>query len=354
MNRFGKHLNIQIYGESHGEVIGLIIDGLPAGVKINHHEIKRMLEARKPRFKFNTNRIEQDDYEIVSGYYKNHTTGSPLHVLFKNENKKSKDYSFINEFYRNGHADMPSDIKSNGHHDNRGGGHFSGRLTAPLVFVGGLYKDLLRQKNIRVYSHISRCGNIMDDYFGDDTMSLSKYTSFMFNKEKETELFSLLEKIKEQGDSIGGVTETFVEGLEIGLGDPFFDSFESILSHLIFSIPSVKGLTFGSILDEYLLGSQFNDLIQEDLKLKTNHSGGINGGLTNGSLVRFQTHFKPISTISIETEQYNKHLNNVQKVSIPGRHDSSILTRVMPVVDAMTYICIMELIVEREGKLWMI
>jgi chorismate synthase len=343
---WGKKVHYSIFGESHGKGIGITIDGLPPGLEIDLTEISRELERRAPgRNPLSTARNEKDAFTIWSGFLNGKTTGSPLCAIIENSDQKSADYESLDWKFRPGHADYTGSIKYNHSNDLRGGGHFSGRLTAPLVFAGAIAKQLLRQQNILIGSHIQRIASIAESKF--DAVRINKEILQQLGRQSFPVLEPLLgEKMQESiiaakstGDSVGGIIEAAAIHLPAGLGDPFFDSLESTLAHLLFSIPAVKGVEFGSgfALAE-MRGSHANDAMynQDDsIITSTNHNGGILGGITTGMPLIFRVAIKPTPSIALEQHTVNAKGENVS-IQVGGRHDPCIVPRAIPVVEAVT------------------
>ncbi len=357
----GKNIQISLFGESHGSMIGVTIDGLKSGLKLDIDYIYNELEKRKSLKNISTPRKEADEFEIVSGYYNGYTTGTPLTILIKNENTKSKDYQPT--LLRPGHADYTAYLKYQGYQDYRGGGHFSGRLTAGIVIAGAICKQILENKGILIGSHIKQIYNIYDYNFNTDKQILKNEILEMNNKlfpvldnSKEKEMIELIENIKIKKDSVGGIIETAIINIEGGIGEPFFDSIESTLSSLIFSIPAVKGIEFGKgfgFADIY--GSQANDSLyyEEGINTKTNNNGGINGGITNGMPIIFKTVIKPTPSIAIEQHTVDISNNTNTTIQINGRHDPCIVHRARVVIDSMVAMGLLDLIIQRYGYQWM-
>ena len=354
----GENLKISLFGESHGEAIGATIEGLPAGIKLDLDYLKSQLDLRKPKGKISTKRQEKDDFNIVSGFFNGFTTGTPLTFLIYNENTKSKDYSPQN--LRPSHADYTAYMKYNSFQDYRGGGHFSGRITAPLVLAGAIALQVLREKGVIIGSHIKKCKDVIDDDFSEDLAIRAlemeklnhKYIATISDA-KEQEMLKLMEETAENGDSLGGVLETSVLGLEAGIGEPFFNSLESHIARMLFSIPAVKGVSFGlgfSFSDFF--GSQVNDSIyfeDDKVKTKTNYNGGINGGISNGMPITINTVIKP--TPSIFKEQQTINFNTKENIlhTIKGRHDPAIIHRARVVVDSAVALSILDLYMSKYG-----
>ncbi len=359
-NTFGNNVGITLFGESHGAAIGAIIDGLPAGVKVNNDFISHQLDLRRPFGKISTSRQEADKFEILSGIFNGKTTGTPICIVIPNENTQSKDYSKTYGKARPGHADYTAFCKYNGYEDYRGGGHFSGRVTAGLVAAGAIAIDLLTRKGIKIGTHISKCAGVEDVHFSDfekDIDTVSDKIFAVLSEEKGEQMIKNIEKAAEEGDSVGGILETAVIGLPVGVGEPWFDSVESVLSHALFSIPAVKGIEFGAgFCCADMLGSQMNDsFILEDNKIntKTNNNGGINGGITNGMPLVFKCAVKPTPSISKEQETVDFINNENTVLSVKGRHDPCIVHRARVVVDSITALVLCDLLSQKFGTEWL-
>lgn len=351
---WGNKIKITVFGESHSEAMGVVIDNLPAGVKLDMAEIEREMARRAPNGgEFSTPRKEGDKVEIVSGYFDDKTTGTPLCGIIRNTNTKSSDYAQLKSVFRPGHSDYGYYLKSGGNNDYRGGGHSSGRLTATLVFAGAICKQLLRQKGIEIGAHILSIKDIEDKEFDVNINSaeLSALTyktlplidESLFDKMRETILSA-----REEGDSVGGVIECAAVGLKGGVGEPFFDSIESHLASLLFSVPAVKGVQFGK---GYALtkmyGSEANDPFRyegDKVVTSTNNNGGILGGLSTGMPIVFNVAIKPTASIfkKQNTIDVSKGENTV--LSLKGRHDSCIVVRAVPVIEAVCAIAIYDLL----------
>ena len=359
-NVFGNSITISLFGESHGEQIGVVIDGLTPGLDVDLDFMKKQLELRKPHGKISTQRVETDEPHIVSGVFEGKTTGTPICILFENNNTKSKDYSKIKDMMRPGHADYTALQKYHGFADYRGGGHFSGRITTPVVAAGAILIDALRKKGIQIGTHMKQCGTIQDVPFTDYDEEIAKVNELLFpvlDEKAAEEMHAYIEAVASEGDSVGGTLETVVTGIPAGVGEPWFDSMESMLAHGIFSIPAVKGIEFGKGFDfATLKGSEANDSIEiKDgrIQTKTNHNGGINGGITNGMPILFSTVIKP--TPSIYKEQDTVDISKMENVSyqIQGRHDPAIIHRARVVVDSITAIVLADMLALRYGTDWL-
>lgn len=351
---WGNRIKISIFGESHGEAIGAVIDGLPPGIKLDLNAIRFQMKRRAPgQSDISTSRREDDDFQILSGYFNSYTTGTPLTFIIKNNDTRSNDYEYMKDVPRPGHGDYTGRIKYKGYNDYRGGGHFSGRITAPIVFTGAICRQILEEKGIHIGSHIKSIGLIEDDSFNPiniDSDLLHKLGNMVLPVLDENKVDLLKDEVlsaKAEEDSIGGSIECAVIGLPAGIGEPFFDSVESRLSHILFSIPGVKGVEFGSGFDiSRMRGSEANDefYIQDGaVRTKTNHSGGIQGGITNGMPIIFRVAIKPTS--SIGKTQRSVDMGKMEEVefNIKGRHDPCIVPRAVPVVEAAAAIAILDL-----------
>lgn len=351
---WGNNIRISIFGESHGNAIGINIDGLPSGFEIDMDKVMMEMARRAPgKSPLSTTRKEEDVPEILSGYFEGKTTGTPLCAIIRNSNTKSKDYSKLKDVMRPGHADYTGNIRYNGFNDYRGGGHFSGRITAPLVFAGAICKQILESKGIIVAAHINSIGNIKDKSFLDVEVNEELIISFknkelpLINSKLENSMREEIINAKKDMDSIGGTIECAVLGIKPGIGNPFFDSVESTLAHLMFSVPAVKGIEFGKGFDiSKMRGSQANDeyyLDGKEIKTKTNNNGGILGGITNGMPIIFNVAIKPTASIFKEQKTINIASKKETSLSIEGRHDPCIVQRALPVIEAVTAIGILEL-----------
>ena len=347
---WGDKIKITIFGESHSEAIGVVIDNLPSGIVLDFDEIKREMARRAPNGgEFSTPRKESDEVEIVSGYFDGKTTGTPLCGIIRNTNTKSKDYSLLKDVFRPGHSDYGYYLKSEGNNDYRGGGHSSGRLTAPLVFCGAICKQLLREKGISIGSHIQSIADVKDNSFGvaidgSQLENLSKEVFPLLDKSKFEDMRKIIANAREQGDSVGGVIECAVSGLQGGVGEPFFDSIESRLASLLFSVPAVKGVQFGKGYElATMKGSEANDpfeFVDGKVVTKTNNNGGILGGISTGMPIVFNVAIKPTASIFKEQDSVNIKTKENTRLTIQGRHDSCIVVRAIPVIEAVAAIAI--------------
>lgn len=352
---WGNKIKVSIFGESHGNAIGINIDGLPSGLELNLDDIAYEMRRRAPgKSPLSTARSEDDIPEILSGYFNGKTTGTPLCAIIRNTNTRSKDYSLLKDVMRPGHADYSGNIRYNGFNDYRGGGHFSGRITAPLVFAGAVCKQILKEKGIIVAAHVKSIKNIKDKSFIDSTLDLNYLNSLkgfelpLIDKSIEENMRKEILEAKEDMDSVGGTVECGVFGISAGVGNPFFDSVESTLAHLLFSVPAVKGVEFGRGFElTSMRGSEANDEIYYEggvVKTKTNNNGGILGGITNGMPIIFTTAIKPTSSIGKKQNTINIGSKENTILKVEGRHDPCIVQRAIPVIEAVTAIAICELL----------
>jgi len=360
MSTFGTRLTLSLFGESHGPCTGLTIHNFPPGVPIDHEAFQKALASRRPDQKISGARIEEDRYTIESGVFHERTTGAPITIRIENKHQRSEHYE--KGKIRPGHADYTAYMKYKGYNDYRGGGHFSGRLTAPLVILGVLCDSLLAQKDIRVISHIKQIHTSITTSFTEktpDEETLKRLSSSHFpvlEKDMETTFTSIIRRAKDEGDSVGGIVETLISGIDAGLGEPFFDTFESILSHLLFAIPGVKGVQFGKGYElSAMKGSESNDSIRYEAQgpsFDSHHMGGVLGGITTGSLVIFDTAIKP--TPSINKTQASVDIERQENVSLrtEGRHDACIVPRALPVIEALTKYAIVEMLFRNEAIQW--
>ena len=360
-NSIGQNITLTIFGESHGAGIGAVLDGMPAGIPVSDDFIANQLSIRRPSGNISTPRVEKDNFIIYSGVFNGFTTGTPICIVIPNENTKSKDYSADRFKARPSHADFVAFEKYHGFEDYRGGGHFSGRVTAGIVAVGAIAISALKQKGITIGTHIKKCAGVYDRDFADynaDISALNGMTFAVLDNDKAEEMQNEMLKARKDLDSVGGVLETAVIGMPVGVGEPWFDSLESMLSHALFSIPAVKGVEFGLGFDiSDLRGSKANDQLEikdGNITFKTNNNGGINGGITNGDRVIFRTAVKPTPTISQpqDTVDFEKLENTV--IASRGRHDPCIVHRARVVVDSMTAITLCDALTAKFGTDWWI
>lgn len=355
-NTYGNSISVTLFGESHGEAIGVIVDGLAPGLDVDEEFISSQLEKRKGLSSISTMRRESDKIRIISGVFNGKTTGTPITIVIENETQQSKDYSATKNLARPGHADYTAFCKYHGFQDYRGGGHFSGRITAPLVAAGAIAIKVLEKKNIRILTHIASCGEIKDrniESFDDDFSLISASSIPVLDEKAKLDIVNKIEKARSDGDSVGGVIETVVEGVPAGVGEPWFDTVEGCLSHILFSIPAVKGVEFGSGFDICnMMGSEANDSYRTSngsIFTITNNNGGINGGITNGMPVVFRCAVKPTPSIYKEQKTIDFIKNENADIQIKGRHDPAIIHRATVVVSSVTALCLCDLLAQRFG-----
>lgn len=350
---WGNNIKFSIFGESHGNAIGGVISSLPSGFEIDFDAIDRELVRRNHRAIYSTNRAEPDKYEILSGVFNGKTNGAPLAFMIKNSDTHSSHYDDIKDNMRPGHADYTAFVKYGGFADYRGGGHFSGRITAPLVVAGAIAKQILeKQYGINVYSHIKRISDInmpsvLDIENGIDELEKTKAQKFpIIDESKRDEIMAKIEKSREEGDSLGGVIECVIAGVEAGVGEPFFDSVESRISQMMFSIPAVKGVEFGRGFDiAKLTGFDVNDSFRyegEKVVTSTNNNGGINGGITNGMPIVFGVAVKPTPSIFKEQKTINVNTKENVDFTLKGRHDVCIVPRAACVVECASALVMLD------------
>ena len=343
MNTFGRKYRVSIFGESHGEMIGVVLDGVPAGLELSEQDFTEDILRRKSGARGTTPRIEADMPQIVSGVFEGHTTGAPLTVVFRNTNTHSSDYSLFAAMPRPGHADLTAALKWDDCQDPRGGGHFSGRLTLPVVAAGVVAKKMLADLTMldetpcnEVSARIVELGGIG---LGDVPTSLDMTDHSLPQQWKQA-----IDQAIKEGDSLGAVVECTVPSIDPGYGEPFWDSVESQLAHAIFAIPGVRGIEFGDgFTAAAMKGSEHNDPIDETGRPTKNGAGGINGGITNGAPITFRVAFKPTSSIRKAQQTYNFAKQEMDTLEVPGRHDACFALRAPVVVEAMTAIVLADL-----------
>ena len=358
-NTFGKTVAVTLFGESHGPSVGAVIDGLAPGIEIDEEFIAHQLTLRRPVDALSTPRREEDPFIIESGVYNGKTTGTPLCIIIPNGNTKSADYDELQIKCRPGHADFTALCKYGGFSDPRGGGHFSGRITAALVAVGAICISALKNRGITLATHISEIAGVKDIGFCDlekEIDALNKKQFATLSDEAGEQMKAEILKAKTDGDSVGGVLETVVTGIPAGVGEPWFDTVEGVLAHMLFSVPAVKGVEFGGGFTlAKLRGSEANDAFRMDgerVVTATNNAGGINGGITNGMPVLFRTAIKPTPTISREQETVEIVKKENVTLSAAGRHDPCIVHRARVVVDSVTAIALCDLLSQKYGTDW--
>lgn len=355
-SEFGNKLKISIFGQSHSQAVGVVIDGLPAGIKLDTEKIARFMERRVPgRNKTSTARQETDAVSFVSGLYNGFTCGAPLCAMIENNDTRPQDYLKTADIPRPSHADFTSDIKYGGFQDIRGGGHFSGRLTAPLCIAGAVCMQLLEEKGIKIKAHIYSIKGIMDapfDYIKTWTKEFEELKTGDFpvmDKTQGLKMQELIEAAKEAGDSVGGIIECAVTGFPAGLGDPMFDGIENRISSVILGIPAVKGIAFGNGFEAAeLYGSENNDEFYAEsgeIKTRTNNHGGILGGISSGMPIIFKVAIKPTPSIAKPQKSVSLSRKTDATLAIEGRHDPCIVPRAVPCVEAAAAIALTDYLI---------
>ena len=358
-NTFGTSVAVTLFGESHGPEIGAVIDGLAPGLPVDESFIAGQLTLRRPAGRIGTARQETDVFRIVSGVFEGRTTGSALTILIPNADTRSGDYQ--RGPARPGHADYAAFAKYHGFEDYRGGGHFSGRITAALVAAAAVVIPALQAKGILAGTHVARCAGINDAPFSEDLAAdLRKLNSRSFavlDELKGAQMREAIESAAARGDSVGGILETAVLGLPAGVGEPWFDTVESVLSHALFSVPAVKGVEFG---DGFALADMTGSQANDPFRMRggkpctvTNHNGGVNGGITNGMPLLFRCAVKPTPSIALEQQTINPLTGEETRLKITGRHDPAIVHRARVVVDSVTVLALCDLLALRYGTDWL-
>ena len=340
MNTFGRIFRVSIFGESHGEEIGVVIDSVEPGIALSESDFAQDIARRRSGAKGTTPRVEADEPHILSGVFEGHTTGAPLTVVFKNTNTRSQDYAKLIDVPRPGHADFTANVKYGGFQDPRGGGHFSGRLTLPVVAAGVVAKKILAE-------------TIEEETNGHEQFRCAARFVEIGGIADEARWEAALDAAQKEGDSLGGIVECVVDGIPAGLGEPFWGSVESCLSQALFSIPGVRGVEFGDgFAAARMKGSEHNDCFTPDgidgheglVTPATNHAGGVNGGITNGNPLVFRVAFKPTSSIAKAQETYDFAKGEMTSLQVPGRHDTCFALRTPVIVEAMAAIVLADLI----------
>lgn len=345
---FGKNIRISTFGESHGPALGVVIDGFPAGMELDNNDIQQLLDRRKPgTSEATTQRKEDDLVEILSGVFEGRTTGTPIALMIRNTSQRSADYSEIATYYRPGHADFGFDSKY-GFRDYRGGGRSSGRETVGRVAAGALCKKLLSRMGIEVMAYTRSIGDVEIDYSSFDKDAITRTPTSMPDVKASERAMELIRKCREEEDSIGGIIECRINGVPAGIGEPVFDKLDALLSQVIVSIGAVKAVEFGDGCSvSSLRGSQNNDsfeMSEGKVVKKTNHSGGIIGGISDGSEIVVRAHVKPTPSIARTQQTVNKSGENID-INIHGRHDPVVVPRAVVVVEAMCAIVLLDLMI---------
>ena len=339
MNTFGRKFRVSIFGESHGELIGVVLDGVPAGLELSEQDFEHDILRRISGAKGTTPRIEADQPSIVSGVFEGHTTGAPLTIVFRNTNTHSSDYSLFTAMPRPGHADLTAALKWDDCQDPRGGGHFSGRLTLPVVAAGVVAKKVLSDLTMLDETPCNEVSARIVELGGNPTCLPERGEGSLPQEWQQA-----IDQAIKDGDSLGAVVECEVPCIDPGYGEPFWDSVESQLAHAVFAIPGVRGIEFGDGFKAAAMkGSEHNDPINPDGRPSKNGAGGINGGITNGAPITFRVAFKPTSSIRKSQHTYNFAKQEMDTLEVPGRHDACFALRAPVVVEAMTAIVLADL-----------
>ena len=351
---YGEMIRLSIFGESHGAAIGMTLDGVPAGLPVDFDKLQEFLSRRAPgQNGWSTPRKEADKPEFLSGILNGFTTGAPIAAIIRNTNTRSGDYDNLKCCPRPGHADYTAQVKYRGFQDSAGGGHFSGRLTAPLCIAGGLCRQWLENEGVRIGGRITSIGEVFDNYQPDELDKISSDFP-VFDPAVAQKMKDEIAKAREMGDSVGGVIECYAEGVPAGLGEPMFGGMESRIAQIVYGIPAVKCVEFGAgEFAAFMLGSQNNDSFfpcGDEIKTATNHCGGILGGITNGMPIIFRAAIKPTPSISRLQQTVNLETHERTTIEIRGRHDPCIVPRAVPVVEAAAAIAIFDAWLEFKAR----
>ena len=350
---YGESLKLSIFGQSHGNAIGMTLDGIPAGLKVDEVRLQEFLNRRAPgQNDWSTPRKEEDAPEFLSGLLDGYTCGAPIAAMIRNTNTRSKDYANLKNAPRPGHADFTAQSKYGGYQDAAGGGHFSGRLTAPLCIAGGLCKQWLEDLGIQIGAHLQSVAGVEDRPFDPLAPELDAVcTDFpVLEQQAGEQMRQAIAEARKEGDSVGGIIECAITGLPVGLGEPMFGGMESRIAQIVYGIPAVKGLQFGAGFDcATMRGSQNNDdftITDGKVTTLTNHAGGILGGITSGMPLLFRVAIKPTPSIALEQQTVSEGC--AQPLVIKGRHDPCIAPRAVPVVEAAAAIAVFDAILSQD------
>lgn len=359
-NSIGTSVILTLFGESHGPCVGCVLDGLAPGIPVDEEEMRRLLSLRRPFGAISTDRVEEDHFSIESGVYRGFTTGAPLTIRIPNENVRSGDYDAFLTIPRPGHADYTAQIKCDGYQDPRGGGHFSGRLTAAVVAAGGILLPALQKKGITVATHIKELAGIRDRDFNDlkaDAAALAGLRFAVLDDDASDAMQASILAAKAEGDSVGGVLETAVIGMPAGVGEPWFDTAEGEIAKALFSIPAVKGVSFGAGFEiARMRGSEANDPFRMEgasVTVSGTRQGGVNGGITNGGAVLIQIAVKPTATLMKKQDSVNMKTKENAVLSGAGRHDPCIVHRARVVADSVIALTLADLLARTFGTGWL-
>ena len=351
---YGENIRLTIFGQSHSPAIGMTLEGIPAGNRIDMAALQKFMTRRAPGgASWSTPRKEADLPEFLGGLVDDTTCGAPLAAVIRNTNTKSSDYEELKRVPRPGHADLTAQIKYGGFQDVSGGGHFSGRLTAPMCIAGGICRQLLANEGIKVMARVLSVGDIKDE--GELSEPLDEKIFPVVNDGQGEKMKALIDEVRSEGDSIGGVIECVVTGLPAGIGDPMFDGMENRIAQIVFGIPAVKGLEFGAGFEvAKKRGSENNDpyrVVDGRIVAETNNAGGILGGITNGMPLVFRAAFKPTPSIAREQKSVDMKALNDETLEVKGRHDPCIVVRAVPVVEAATAIACYDALLGRKKEI---
>lgn len=360
-NTFGNNITLTVFGESHGSAIGAVIDGLSPGLDVDIDYMKKLLSLRRPAGQISTSRVEADEFFIESGVFEGKTTGTPICILIPNTDTRSKDYSATRWLARPSHADYTANMKYHGFEDYRGGGHFSGRITAAIVAAGGIIIPALNKKGIKIGTHIKRCGNVFDRDFSCDMEKeidrLFEKSFAVLDEKAEEKMTQEILKAKSEGNSVGGILETVITGLDGGIGEPMFDTLEGVIAHALFAVPGIKGVEFGAGFSYGgMTGKEANDeffVCGDSIKTKSNNSGGINGGISNGMPIIFRCAVRPTPTLGVEQNTVDMKEKRDAVLQSKGRHDPCIVHRARIVVDCITAFALADMLSTRYGTDWL-
>lgn len=360
-NSLGTSVILTLFGESHGPAVGAVLDGLAPGIPVDAGYVASWLTRRRPSGSTDTARVEQDDFRILSGVHGGYTSGTPLTIVIPNGNVRNSDYSGMADLARPSHADYSAQAKYHGYQDKSGGGHFSGRVTAGIVAAGAVCLKALELRGIRIGTHILRCGGVADEPFGTECESqicALENRQFPVLADVAADMQEEIASARSCGDSVGGIIQTAVCGLPAGVGEPWFDSLEGVISRAMFAIGGIKGIEFGSGFGfASMRGSQANDPFRmRDGKVVTvtNNSGGINGGISNGMPVVFNSAVRPTPSIAARQQTVDLALGKDADIEVRGRHDPAIVRRICPVVTCMTAIVLCDQLAMRFGTDWIV
>ena len=352
---YNNNLKLTVFGQSHSQSIGVVVDGLPCGYDIDLTAVQDFCDRRRATDELSTARSETDQIKVLSGIFNGKTCGSPVAVMIENGDARSKDYEKLVDMPRPSHADYTASVKYSGYGDYRGGGHFSGRLTAPLCIAGGIAKQILDNFGIKIGAHLLSIKDDFDikyDLVNAEIKEFSKGEFPVLDKSAEEKMKQTILSAKKNGDSVGGIIECAVTGVPAGLGSPNFDGVENIISRLAFTVPAVKGIEFGNGFSaSTLFGSQNNDVFdQKDGKVVTltNNSGGVNGGITNGMPIIFRVAMKPTPSINVNQQTLNVKTGERENLIVGGRHDPCVAVRAVPVIESITAIAVLDMLIERQ------